>query len=61
MKELTTAAHLMAAMAEDKNIIIYYKDGSIADYGGPIEVITENAVKVNGMYYLNAACRYYLQ
>lgn len=33
----------------------------IADYGGPIEKISSDAVKINGMHYKKDACRYYVR
>jgi len=50
-KELTSEAHLIAAMAEHKPVLVRYLDGTIAN----------DAVRINDTYYRKTACRFYLR
>ncbi|MFB9330113.1 hypothetical protein ACFFSY_29570 [Paenibacillus aurantiacus] len=61
-RELTSDAHLSIALLNHSKVIVHFKDNDeIADYGGPIELINDDAVKINGMYYTKRACRFYLR
>ncbi|MFC4102930.1 hypothetical protein [Paenibacillus xanthanilyticus] len=61
-KELTSDEHLSIALLNQSNVIVHFVDnGEIADYGGLIELINDDAVKINGMYYTKRACRFYLR
>mgnify|MGYP001388035644 CR=1 FL=1 len=35
-----------------------WQDGELIDYGGPIEAHTNDAVKINGAYFLKATCEF---
>ncbi|MGO4181204.1 hypothetical protein AB4Z17_08490 [Paenibacillus sp. TAF43_2] len=52
---LTTDAHLLAAMF-NKTPVVAYQDNEIIDYGGVIQQIHPNTIKINGMHYLKANC-----
>ncbi|QYR20272.1 hypothetical protein KZ483_20935 [Paenibacillus sp. sptzw28] len=60
-QELYLEIDLKKAKLAQLPVLVKYDDsGEIADYGGTIEELTADAVKINGMYYTKAACRYYV-
>lgn len=60
-KELRDDGHLTLAMLNSVNVEVYYKDGEVADNGGKIEEVVDYAVKINDMYYMKAACRFFIR
>lgn len=54
---LTTRAHLEAAMHNKSNVNVWQK-GRIIEYGGAIESLSDDAVKINGDYFLLEACEF---
>ncbi|MBB6632777.1 hypothetical protein [Cohnella thailandensis] len=47
---LDTPEKLRAAMFNGSNVTIW-ENGKIADYGGPIEAIKDEFVRIGGIYY----------
>ncbi|MBW7454399.1 hypothetical protein ACFOLF_00075 [Paenibacillus sepulcri] len=61
-QELYLEIDLKKAMFAQLPVQVKYDDsGEIADYGGPIEELTADAVNINGMYNTKAACRFYVR
>jgi hypothetical protein len=54
---LMTTAQFEAAIF-NKTPVCVWQHGNIIEYGGPIEVATENAVSINGEKYLRAVCEF---
>jgi hypothetical protein len=46
----------IAATIHNKTPVTAWMEGKIVDYGGVIESQNEYAVKINGEYYVKAAC-----
>ena len=54
---LSTDEHIAAAMFNKTNVTVW-QNGSIIDYGGPIEDLTDIAVKINDGYFLKEWCEF---
>lgn len=55
---LYTDAQLAAAKITQQPITVWWRDGEVANEAGVIEGISKHAVKVNGEYYVRAACTF---
>lgn len=60
-QELYLEVDLKKAKLAQLPVLVKYEDGEIADYGGPIEELKKDAVKINGMNYTKTACRFYVR
>ncbi|MBO7745824.1 hypothetical protein I8J29_16570 [Paenibacillus sp. MWE-103] len=60
-QELYLETDLKRAKLAQLPVMVKYDDGEIADYGGPIQELNKDAVKINGMYYTKATCRFYVR
>lgn len=60
-QQLYRESELKRAKLAQLPVIVLYEDGEIADYDGSIEDIRRDSIKINGMYYTKAACRFYVR
>jgi hypothetical protein len=54
---LRTDHHLQVAMHNRSHVEVW-QQGHLLDYGGPIEEISEQVVKINGVKYWRATCEF---
>lgn len=57
---LSTLAHLEAAQHNQSQVSVW-QNGELIDYGGPIELVTDDVVMINGDYYLISVCEFRLR
>ncbi|AWB45290.1 hypothetical protein DCC85_14350 [Paenibacillus sp. CAA11] len=56
MKTLNSDIDLfIAALTQDRVTVVEKDTGKIADYGGPVDYFSFNAVRIGGVYYTRAA------
>lgn len=54
---LQSPHHLQVAMHNSLPVEVWQR-GKLLDYGGPIESISTDAVKINGVKYLRSTCEF---
>lgn len=54
---LSSDAHLSEAM-HDRLPVEVWQRGRILDYGGPIEELSADNVRINGGWYIKAVCEF---
>lgn len=55
---LYTELELKTARLSQQPVTVWWRDGDTADCTGPIELVDKETVKINGVYYMIAACTF---
>lgn len=58
---IETDIELFTAALTQASVTVCEEDGSIADYGGPIERYTPDSVKIGGAYYVRASYEFHVK
>lgn len=55
---LFTDLELKKAMLYLTPVMVWWREGEIANHGGLIETVTPEAVQICGMYFMRSACTF---